>query len=179
NVHADAAASAQSASRIEAAAGVAAEISMRAGRGAVATRWQGTDPGPLLGHGKQSPRHGRRPRQRADHAHRRNAARRAEGRNLLTEPIVHDIVIALAAFAAGAINSIAGGGTLISFPALVWIGFNPVMANATNSFALWPGSFAAMVGFRRDLARIRRWPLLLTIPALAGGGAGGTLPLPT
>ena len=81
----------------------------------------------------------------------------------------------MAAFAAGAINSIAGGGTLISFPALVWIGVNPVMANATNSFALWPGSFAAMVGFRRDLARIRRWLLLLTIPALAGGGAGAML----
>ena len=84
-------------------------------------------------------------------------------------------MIALAALAAGAINSIAGGGTLISFPALVWIGVNPVMANATNSFALWPGSFAAMVGFRRELARIRRWLLLLTIPALAGGGAGAML----
>ncbi len=93
----------------------------------------------------------------------------------MTDPVLHDIVIALAAFAAGAINSIAGGGTLISFPALVWIGVNPVMANATNSFALWPGSFAAMVGFRRDLAKIRRWLLLLTIPALAGGGAGAVL----
>jgi len=63
----------------------------------------------------------------------------------VSDLLLHDIVIALAAFAAGAINSIAGGGTLISFPALVWIGVNPVMANATNSFALWPGSFAAMV----------------------------------
>jgi uncharacterized membrane protein YfcA len=93
----------------------------------------------------------------------------------VTDLLLHDIVIALAAFAAGAINSIAGGGTLISFPALVWIGVNPVMANATNSFALWPGSFAAMVGFRRDLAKIRRWLLLLTIPALAGGGVGAVL----
>jgi uncharacterized membrane protein YfcA len=49
------------------------------------------------------------------------------------------------------------------------------VANATNSFALWPGSFAAMFGFRRELARIRRWLLLLTIPALAGGGAGAVL----
>ncbi len=93
----------------------------------------------------------------------------------MTEPIIHDVVIALAAFAAGAINSIAGGGTLISFPALVWIGVNPVMANATNSFALWPGSFAAMIGFRRELAKIRRWLLLLMIPAFAGGGAGAVL----
>jgi uncharacterized protein len=92
---------------------------------------------------------------------------------------VHNTVIALAAFAAGAINSIAGGGTLLSFPALVWIGVNPVMANATNSFALWPGSMAAMIGFRRDLINIRRWLLLLTIPALFGGAAGAWLMLHT
>ena len=92
---------------------------------------------------------------------------------------MHDTVIALAAFAAGAINSIAGGGTLLSFPALVWIGVNPVMANATNSFALWPGSMAAMFGFRRDLANIRRWLLLLTIPAFVGGAAGAVLLLHT
>ena len=92
---------------------------------------------------------------------------------------MHTIVIALAAFAAGAINSIAGGGTLLSFPALVWIGVNPVMANATNTFALWPGSFAAMIGFRRELANVRRWLLLLTIPALLGGATGGVLLLHT
>lgn len=92
---------------------------------------------------------------------------------------MHNLVIILAAFAAGAINSIAGGGTLLSFPALVWIGVNPVMANATNSFALWPGSFAAMVGFRREMADIRRWLLLLTIPAFLGGGVGAVLLLHT
>jgi uncharacterized membrane protein YfcA len=92
---------------------------------------------------------------------------------------VHYTIIAIAAFAAGAINSIAGGGTLLSFPALVWIGVNPVMANATNTFALWPGSFAAMVGFRRELANVRRWLLLLTIPALLGGATGGVLLLHT
>jgi uncharacterized protein len=93
----------------------------------------------------------------------------------VTEPPLHYAVIALAALVAGAINSIAGGGTLISFPALVWIGVNPVMANATNSFALWPGSFAAMIGYRRDLAKIRRWLLLLTIPAFVGGAVGAVL----
>jgi uncharacterized membrane protein YfcA len=92
---------------------------------------------------------------------------------------VHNTVIVLAAFAAGAINSIAGGGTLLSFPALVWIGVNPVMANATNSFALWPGSFAAMVGFRHEMANIRRWLLLLTIPAFLGGAVGAVLLLHT
>jgi uncharacterized membrane protein YfcA len=92
---------------------------------------------------------------------------------------VHYTIIVIAAFAAGAVNSIAGGGTLLSFPALVWIGVNPVMANATNTFALWPGSFAAMVGFRRELANVRRWLLLLTIPALLGGATGGVLLLHT
>jgi len=97
----------------------------------------------------------------------------------VTAPTLHNIVIALAAFAAGAINSIAGGGTLISFPALVWIGVNPVMANATNSFALWPGSVAATIGFRHDLAKVRRWLWFLTIPALLGGGVGAVLLLHT
>ena len=89
------------------------------------------------------------------------------------------IIIALAAFAAGAINSIAGGGTLLSFPALVWVGRSPVLANATNSVALWPGSLAGMIGFRHDLARVRRWLLLLTIPSLIGGAAGAILLLRT
>jgi len=93
--------------------------------------------------------------------------------------MLHTAVIVLAAFAAGAINSIAGGGTLLSFPALVWIGRDPIMANATNSVALWPGSLSAMVGFRRELAKVRRWLLLLTIPSLAGGAAGAILLLRT
>lgn len=92
---------------------------------------------------------------------------------------MHDTVIAIAAFVAGIINSMAGGGTLLSFPALVWIGVNPVMANATNSFALWPGSMAAMIGFRRELANVRRWLLLLTIPAFVGAAAGAVLLLHT
>ena len=48
-----------------------------------------------------------------------------------------------AAFLAGAINSVAGGGTLVSFPALIWLGLNSVAANATNTVAIWPGRWAA------------------------------------
>jgi uncharacterized protein len=80
---------------------------------------------------------------------------------------------------AGVINSIAGGGTLISFPALVWVGRDAILANATNAAALWPGSFAGMLGFRRDLAKVRRWLLLLTLPSLAGGALGAILLLHT
>lgn len=89
------------------------------------------------------------------------------------------IVIAAAAFVAGAINSIAGGGTLLSFPALLWIGVDPVIANATNTVALWPGSFAGVIGFRRDLALVPRWMLLLMLPALGGGATGAIILLHT
>jgi len=77
------------------------------------------------------------------------------------------------------VNSIAGGGTLISFPTLVWLGRDAILANATNAAALWPGSFAGMIGFRQDLAKVRRSLLLLTIPSLIGGAAGAVLLLHT
>src|SRR4030081_3942891 len=94
-------------------------------------------------------------------------------------PHPSSLIIFGAAFVAGAINSIAGGGTLLSFPVLVWLGRNPVLANATNSVALWPGSLAGALGFRRDLAKVLRWLLLLTIPSLVGGAAGAILLLHT
>src|ERR1035441_4286738 len=81
----------------------------------------------------------------------------------------------LAAFLAGAINSVAGGGTMISFPILMALGLPPVMANATNTAGIWPGSIGSIWGFRRELARvpaIMRW---LLIPALLGGAIGAML----
>src|SRR5579859_1178616 len=89
------------------------------------------------------------------------------------------VVIAVAAFLAGAINAVAGGGTLISFPALLWVGRNAIMANATNTVAVWPGSLAGVFGFRHDLAKVQRWLYLLIIPSLVGGIAGATLLLHT
>ena len=89
------------------------------------------------------------------------------------------MIVFAAALLAGAINSVAGGGTLLSFPALVWIGRNPIMANATNSVALWPGSLAGVIGFRRELVTVQRWLFLLVIPSLVGGAAGAILLLHT
>ena len=83
------------------------------------------------------------------------------------------------AFVVGAINSVAGGGTLISFPMLVALGLPPVVANATNTVGIWPGSLGSMWGFRREMRGLNpriRW---LLIPALAGGGAGALLLLYT
>jgi uncharacterized membrane protein YfcA len=95
--------------------------------------------------------------------------------------IVHlsSFIIFFAAFLAGIINSIAGGGTLISFPSLIWIGRNAIMANATSTIALWPGSFSGMLGFRRDLATLPRRLYILILPSLVGGIAGAVLLLHT
>lgn len=89
------------------------------------------------------------------------------------------VVILVAGFIAGMVNSVAGGGTLLSFPALVWIGVNPISANATNAVALWPGSLAGMVGYRHDLGDARRWMLILGPPSVVGAFAGAYLLLRT
>lgn len=93
--------------------------------------------------------------------------------------IIPTLVVFTAGVLAGMINSIAGGGTLVSFPALVWIGRDPVIANATSTVAIWPGSLAGAFGFRRELATARKWLLLLIIPSLVGGIAGSWLLLRT
>jgi uncharacterized membrane protein YfcA len=91
-----------------------------------------------------------------------------------------EVVVLLGAGAiAGAINSLAGGGTLVSFPALLWLGRDPIVANATNTLALCPGAIAAMVAFRSDFGAIRRWMILVVPPSLAGGLLGALLLLRT
>lgn len=81
----------------------------------------------------------------------------------------------LAAFVAGAINSVAGGGTLLTFPALIWIGLPSVVANATSTVAVWPGSFGGMLGYRQDLRHLPRRSYLLIIPSVVGGIIGAVL----
>lgn len=80
-----------------------------------------------------------------------------------------------AGFGAGAINSVAGGGTLVSFPALVWLGLPAVAASATNTVAIFPGSLGSMWGYRAEMQSAqRRWWLLL-LPSLFGGILGAIL----
>jgi len=83
--------------------------------------------------------------------------------------------IALAAMAAGLVNAIAGGGSLISFPVLTAVGLPPVMANVTNTVALLPGYGGACLAQRRDLRGQGRRLLLLLPAAAAGGLLGGVL----
>jgi uncharacterized membrane protein YfcA len=80
-----------------------------------------------------------------------------------------------AAFLAGAINSVAGGGTMVSFPLLMALGLPPLIANATNTAGIWSGSIGSIWGFRRELARIPAVMRWLLVPALVGGAIGALL----
>jgi uncharacterized membrane protein YfcA len=80
-----------------------------------------------------------------------------------------------AAFLAGAINSVAGGGTLVSFPTLIWLGLNSVTANATSTVAIWPGTVGSTWGYRRELRKAEPRFRILIFPSLIGGLAGALL----
>ena len=80
-----------------------------------------------------------------------------------------------AAFTAGAINSIAGGGTLITFPVLIWLGLDPKVANATSTVALWPGLFGGLYGYRRELANSSPILIRLGLTSVLGGAVGAWL----
>jgi len=89
------------------------------------------------------------------------------------------VLIALAAVGAGAVNALAGGGTLITFPVLTALGVPAVTANVTNTVALCPGYFGAVLA-QRDLIKAQKERLWVLLPtALAGGLLGGWLLLRT
>lgn len=87
--------------------------------------------------------------------------------------------VTLAAALGSMVNSIAGGGTLLTFPSLVALGVPPLVANATSTVALWPGALSSMLGYRGRLQGFRRWGLIFAVPSLAGGGVGAWLLLRT
>lgn len=89
------------------------------------------------------------------------------------------LLVALAAFAAGAINALAGGGTLLTFPMLVAVGVPPVSANVTNTVALCPGYFGGTLAQLKDLRGQERRLWLLIPVAAVGGIIGGYLLLNT
>lgn len=87
--------------------------------------------------------------------------------------------LAAAAFAAGAINAVAGGGSLVSFPALVAAGYSTKVASVTNTVALWPGYLGGAIGYRDELSRQRQRVTALTLPSAAGAVAGSAILLAT
>src|SRR6202453_3628336 len=83
--------------------------------------------------------------------------------------------IAAAGLAAGAINTLVGSGTLITFPVLLAFGYAPVTANVSNTIGLVPGSVSGAIGYRRDLAGQRGRAMRLGSMSLAGGITGAVL----
>ncbi len=89
-------------------------------------------------------------------------------------------VLILAGYLAGVLNSIAGGGSFLTFPALVWAGVPPIVANATSAVAVLPGYLGGALGFRQELRELnRRQHLQMSAVGLVGGLVGGGLLLVT
>jgi uncharacterized membrane protein YfcA len=89
------------------------------------------------------------------------------------------VAVFVASVLGGGVNAIAGGGTLLTFPALVGLGVPPLTANATSTVALWPGALSSMIGYRGELRGARAWVLRLTLPSVIGGAVGAWLLLRT
>jgi uncharacterized membrane protein YfcA len=93
--------------------------------------------------------------------------------------IFNFIMLFVAAFIGGAMNAVAGGGSFFSFPALLFVGLDPKIANATNTVALWPGSAASVGAYRRELHHQRDAARALAGVSLGGGLLGALLLLVT
>jgi uncharacterized protein len=89
------------------------------------------------------------------------------------------IWLIVAAFLAGVLNAVAGGGSFLSFPALLATGIPPVQANATNTVALWPGQVTSIAAYREDIRKNLRLALPMGLAGLLGGTAGALVLLST
>lgn len=89
--------------------------------------------------------------------------------------LLQGVIMFAAAFVSGIMNSIAGGGTLLTFPVLLWLGLDPKIANATSTVALWPGLFSGVWGFRREMNDTRLILARLGITSIIGGAVGAWL----
>jgi uncharacterized membrane protein YfcA len=87
----------------------------------------------------------------------------------------HIVAIFGAGVAAGAINTLVGSGTLITFPALLAFGYAPVVANVSNTIGLVPGSVAGAIGYRRELGGQRSRAIPLACASATGGVIGAVL----
>ena len=92
---------------------------------------------------------------------------------------LHLTLVLVASVIGGAVNAIAGGGTLLTFPALVGLGIPALVANATSTVALWPGTVASIWGYRDLLVGMQPWVARFAIPSVLGGLVGATLLLET
>ncbi len=89
------------------------------------------------------------------------------------------IWLIVAAFLAGVLNAVAGGGSFLSFPAMLGTGMLPVQANATNTVALWPGQLTSVAAYREDIRKNLRLAVPMGIAGLLGGTVGAIVLLNT
>jgi len=94
-------------------------------------------------------------------------------------PFIHAAAMFVAAFFAGVVNSIAGGGMLLTFPLLIWLGLDPKVSNATCTVALWPGLFGGLFGYRREMNDSSLILMRLGAISVIGGGVGAWLLIAT
>jgi uncharacterized membrane protein YfcA len=92
---------------------------------------------------------------------------------------LQELALVGSALGAGVMNSMAGGGTLLTFPALLFIGENAITANATSTVALLPAAMGSMAGYRDEVSSHREWLKTLLLPSIVGGGIGSLLLLAT
>jgi len=91
----------------------------------------------------------------------------------------HWVWLVVAAFLAGVLNAVAGGGSFLSFPALLGMNVPPVQANATNTVAIWPGQLTSIAAYWPDVRLNMRAALLMGLAGLLGGTAGALVLLNT
>jgi uncharacterized membrane protein YfcA len=84
-------------------------------------------------------------------------------------------VLFLVSLVAGALNAVAGGGSFITLPALIYGGVSPVVANATSTMALWPGSLSSALAYRSEVSLVGRWLPMFAGASLVGGLLGALL----
>lgn len=89
--------------------------------------------------------------------------------------MIEFLLVVVAGFGAGVVNAMAGGGTFLTFPALVFVGVPPVIANATSAVAVFPGYLSAAMGFRDEIAGVPRAQLVRACGIAAIGGLIGGL----
>ena len=89
------------------------------------------------------------------------------------------VALVASSFGAGVMNAMAGGGTILTYPTLLFLGESAITANATSTVALWPGGASSMFGYRREVAEHRAWLKTLFLPSLLGGALGAVLLLKT
>lgn len=93
--------------------------------------------------------------------------------------LLQGLLLVAAAFGAGVMNAMAGGGTILTFPSLIFLGLPAIAANATSTVALLPGAAASLFGYREEVREHRHWLKTLFLPSLAGGAIGSFLLLRT